>query len=360
MAVVPHLSPDQAGQIARRCYGISGTAMRLATEVDDAFRVVDGDGTAWLLKIGPPDAAPGPGPSFQTALLLYLAGAAPALPVQRVTPALDGCPEVALDGRLARMTTWLDGRMLSEADQAGQAGPAGTALRRDIGATLARLDRALRDFRHPAVDRTHSWDLRRFGALGPLLDELPPGGLLPEVRRAAAGPAAGDQGDPGDVKAALADCVAQFARDVVPRLADTPAQVIHADFHGENLLTDGGRVSGILDFGDALEAPVAMDLGIAACYQLGGGPDVLAPALDVVAGYHAVSPLSPADLELTAQFLVARVATRIIVSQRSATYEPANRGYLLRRTPQAVRQLMALRRLTPDEIAGRLRAACLI
>jgi hydroxylysine kinase len=354
MTLVPHLALDQASQIARGCFGIGGTVKRLDAEVDDAFRVTGGDGAARLLKVARPDAAAPaslPGTSFQTALLLYLAATAPELPVQRVVAALDGHPEVVTGGRLARMTSWLDGSLLSAA------GPPGPELRRDIGATLARLDRALLGFRHPGADRTHRWDLRRFGTLAPLLDDLPPGGLLPGVRQAAAG-LAGDGADPGDVKAALADSVARFARDVVPRLAVTPAQVIHADFHGENLLTDGRRVTGVLDFGDALAAPAAMDLGIAACYQLGGGPDVLAPALDVVAGYHAVSPLSADDVELTAAFLVARVATRIIVSQRSATHEPANGGYLLRRTPQAVRQFTALRRLTPDEIAGRLRAAC--
>jgi hypothetical protein len=46
------------------------------------------------------------------------------------------------------------------------------------------------------------------------------------------------------------------------------------------------------------------------------------------------------------------------VSQYNAVREPANRGYLLRRTPQAIEHLAALRLLTPDEIARCLRAAC--
>ena len=73
-------------------------------------------------------------------------------------------------------------------------------------------------------------------------------------------------------------------------------------------------------------------------------PTPLAPALDVVAGYHAVDPLDGADLELAAEFIVARVVARIIVSQWNALREPANRGYLLRRTPQAIEHFAALRR----------------
>ena len=108
-------------------------------------------------------------------------------------------------------------------------------------------------------------------------------------------------------------------------------------------------MTGILDFGDALTGPVAMDVGVAACYQLGAaaaaraGRDLLAPALDVVAGYHAVDPLSCADLDLVAEFLVARVAARIILSQAHAARDPANAGYLLRRTPAAIAHFAALR-----------------
>ena len=145
---------------------------------------------------------------------------------------------------------------------------------------------------------------------------------------------------------------------VKPRLTHTRTQVIHTDFHGDNLLTDGHRITGILDFGDALTGPVAMDVGTAACYQLGAPPDVLTPALDLIAGYHAADPLTTSELALAAEFTVARVAARIIVSQWNAQREPANRAYLLRRTPQAIEHLAALRLLTPDETARTLRAAC--
>ena len=101
-----------------------------------------------------------------------------------------------------------------------------------------------------------------------------------------------------------------------------------------------------------------MDVGVAACYQLGTAPDPLTPALDLVSGYHAVEPLDAAALALAAEFAVARVAARIIVSQWNAMREPANRGYLLRRTPQAIEHLAALRLLTPDEITRSMRAAC--
>jgi Ser/Thr protein kinase RdoA (MazF antagonist) len=344
VVAVSRVTSDQAEEIACQYYGMSGSAERLAAEHDDTFRLVTRAGSSRLLKISVLDECAGPGPdpvSFQAAVLLHLASAAPELPVQRVTAALDGAPEVRIPGgagpaRLVLMTSWLDGELLGRAS-------AGAALRGDLGMTLARLNVALRGLRHPGARRTHRWDLQNFWRLRALLDELPDTGLLPEA---------------GGLRGALEDCLDRFDAVVRPVLAATEKQVIHTDFHGDNLLTDGSRITGILDFGDALAGPVAMDLGVAACYQLGTGPDLLGPALDVVAGYHAADPLDAADLALVAEFIVARAAARIIVSQWNAVREPANRGYLLRRTPQAIEHFAALRLLTPDEIARSLRATC--
>jgi hydroxylysine kinase len=344
------VSPALAAEIALRHYGVVAAAERLASEFDDTFRLVGGDGSRWLLKVGAEaadGASPAGGAGFQTALLLHLAAVAPSLPVQRVVAALDGRPEVRLSGRPVRLTSWLDGRLLG-------AGTSNARLRRDIGGTLARLNIALRGFAHPGAGRTHRWDLQKFGALRPLLAELPGterGGLAESERGGLA-----ESGRDG-----LAECLDRFDAVAAPLLAGVAVQVIHTDFHGENLLTDGARVIGILDFGDALTGPVAMDVGVAACYQLGaGGPDadLLAPALEVVRGYHAVDPLSRCDLDLVAEFMVARVAARIILSQAHAARDPGNARYLLRRTPAAIAHFAALRAIGLDEIGRRLGAAC--
>jgi len=319
----------QAEEIARQCYGVTGTAKRLPAEHDDTFRLVLADGTSRLLKIGAPDLVPA-GASFQTAVLLHLEQTAPELPVQRVVPTLDSRAELPLqEGRLVRMTTYLEGRPLGSA-------PATAGLRRDIGGTLARLNQALRSFRHPAANRTHLWDLQNFPRLRPLLDQLP------------------DAGHP-----ALLECFGRFDAIVRPWLASARTQVIHTDFHGDNLLTDdaGERVTGVLDFGDSLAGPVAMDVGVAGCYQLGGAPDPLPPALDVIAGYHAADPLEAADPPLIGEFMLLRLAARIIVSQWNAARDPANRNYLLRRTPQATEHFGLLGAMPAGMVEKRLRTA---
>jgi hydroxylysine kinase len=323
------VSQAQAEEIARQSFGITGAAERLASEHDDTFRLVTADGTSRLLKVGAAEPV-AVETSFQTAVLLHLERAAPGLPVQRVVRTLDGRAELVLDGvprRLARMTTYLEGRPLGPM-------PAGPALRRDIGATLARLNQALRGFAHPGANRTHLWDLQNFPQLRPLLGQLPEGGQHQALRM----------------------CFDRFDAVVRPRLAGLRKQVIHTDFHGDNLLVDD-RVTGVLDFGDSLAGPIAMDVAVAGCYQFGGTPDPLAPALDVVTGYHAVNPLGDGDLPLIGEFMLLRIAARIIVSQWNAARAPANRDYLLRRTPQAIEHFGLLRAIPPDVVENRIRAA---
>jgi hydroxylysine kinase len=324
------MPPAQAEDLLREHYGIDAAAERLASEREDTFRVPLQGGTFGVLRVSPADLVPAER-SFQTELLLHLASSAPSLPVQRVIPASDGRLEVTLGSppRVVRLTTYLEGELLGQA-------AAGTALRRDIGATLARLNQALRTFAHPGSARSHLWDLQNAPQLGELLGELPGAGEYP----------------------ALPGVLGRFDVVVRPLIDRVPKQVIHTDFHGDNLLIEGDRVTGILDFNDALSGPVAMDVAVAACYQLGSGPDLLAPALDVVAGYHAVDPLCAWDLPLIAEFMVLRLAARIIVSQWSVLREPANSEYLLRRTPQAVRHLAALLGIPRDVMVDRLRAAC--
>jgi Ser/Thr protein kinase RdoA (MazF antagonist) len=331
------MSEAQAAEVARELYGVTAAATRLAAEHDDVFLLVLGEGETRFLRVSAAPASPGPdavGPatSFLTAILLHLARTAPDLPVQRVIPALSGAAEVFAGGKLVRMTTFLDGRLLARV-------PSTPALRRDIGATLARLSLALRDFTHPAARRTHQWDLQNFSRLRPLLAALP--SVEPRAR--------------------LLEVLDRFDSQVAPALAGLPVQVIHTDFHGENLLvsTGGTAVCGVLDFGDSLTGPVAMDVAVAACYQLGASrPDFLAAALDVVAGYHATDPLRPADLPLIRDFIELRLATRIIVSQWNAAAEPANAGYLLRRTGQAIEHFAAYSDIPPPAVVDRLRAAC--
>ena len=64
--------------------------------------------------------------------------------------------------------------------------------------------------------------------------------------------------------------------DVKPRLAGLRHQVIHNDYHLFNVLVaqdDASRVTGIIDFGDMIRAPLVAEVATAAAYQLRGTDD---------------------------------------------------------------------------------------
>ena len=286
------------------------------------------DGSAWLLKISAEPAPPtrrrprGGWVGFQTALLLHLAAVAPQLPVQRVIATLDGRPEVTLwpagPGRgPAGADDLVAGRAAARRGTSSRAG-----LRRDIGGTLARLNVALRGFAHPGAGRTHRWDLQNFGALRPLLAELPAeragraGGVPRPVRRRGRAPPGGGA-DPGHPHR-------------LPRRE--PAHRRRAGHRHPRLRRRADRAGG--DGRRRGRLLPARRAGRRTCWR---------PRSTWWPGTTRSTRCRAPTWTWSAEFIVARVAARIILSQAHAARDPANRGYLLRRTPPAIAHFAALR-----------------
>ena len=123
--------------IARELYGLDATATPLPGELDLNFALT-ADGARYVLKLhaGAPDLA------LEDAVLEHLRGEA-------AVPRLAG-PSQALNGYTVRLLSWLEGEpwALAPGDRAS------------LGATVARVDRALADFTHPQMHRPHRWDLK--------------------------------------------------------------------------------------------------------------------------------------------------------------------------------------------------------
>jgi Ser/Thr protein kinase RdoA (MazF antagonist) len=297
------ISPTEAERLAREHWGIGGTAAPMSGEVDQNFRIESPSGPC-LLKVVPSDEDTSL-TDLVTAALLHLERS-DDVRVQRVMPTGTGAALASFrdaDGveRRARMTTFLAGRTLRSV-------PLDADLRRRVGATVARLARGLRDFEHPGADRDLSWDLRHAGRMRAMLDELGPGGD----------------------REALAECLAAFDARTVPRLVPLPSQILHNDLSRDNaVLTEDGEV-GVLDFGDTVRTQRVCDLAVAMADQLDAGPEPFAPALDVAAGYSAVSPLAADEAALLYDLVRTRVATRIVGGEWRSARFPENRAYLTR------------------------------
>jgi Ser/Thr protein kinase RdoA (MazF antagonist) len=303
----PRLAPEQAAAIAREQFGVEGTLLPLAGERDQNFRIVAADGRELVLKIAN-RLESREVLAFQTAALQAIAGADPGLPVPRVC--LDRHGEAIAtargDGQIhaVRLLTYLSG-----VPAVGQARSA--ALRRAIGGLAARLGRALAGFAHPADNHLLIWDMKQAANLRPLCDSLPDA----ERRRR------------------LAARFDRFADEILPRMLRLRSQVIHHDFNTNNIIVHPDRpekITGIIDFGDMVRAPLVVDLAVAAAYQIFDQPDPFAAMAEMAAAYHAVRPLEAAELALLPELVATRYATRIAISAwrieafpEGSRYDPA-------------------------------------
>jgi Ser/Thr protein kinase RdoA (MazF antagonist) len=112
-------------------------------------------------------------------------------------------------------------------------------------------------------------------------------------------------------RAELAPLFAALGEGLADRLETQPRLWTHNDWHPSNILwSDDGTASTVFDFGLAAPTCAAHDLATAIersaipWLELGEGtePDLDA-ALALLAGYHAVAPLPPKDVELVLRLL---------------------------------------------------------
>jgi hydroxylysine kinase len=357
----PPVAPADAAEAIRACYGLAGELTRLPGEADDNFLLAPASqhsasqhsasqhsasqhsgGQRYVVKFAHLHADPAV-VGVQVRVLHHIETTAPKLPVPRVLkplePAAPGgqpwavVPDGPLRGRVVHALSYLDGRLLRSVKTDSD-------LRRAMGGTLAGLGRALRGFDDPLVRRPLLWDLAQLPQLRPLAAERPPS---PRTTL---------------LQAQLARLIAQAS----PRLAALRTQLLHNDFSPDNTLisADGRAVSGIIDFGDVTVTALVNDVAIAVANLLGDGDDgddLLGPGLDLIAGYHAVTPLTAAELGLLPDLILGRVVARIIISEWRAERFPANRGYVLRNTPRAWEQLDRLLSIGGGQFAARIQEA---
>jgi Ser/Thr protein kinase RdoA (MazF antagonist) len=233
---------------------------------------------------------------------------------------------------IVRLFTYLPGLPLHLATRS-------TDQRRHLGAALARLGLALRGLFHPAAGHDLLWDIKH----APRLRRFLPHIVEPERR------------------ALVAAILDRFETEVGPVLPRLRAQIAHADFNPHNVLVDAddhARVAGILDFGDMVHTPLVNDLAVAASYQLSLTGDPLAEAGDLIAGYHAVAPLEPVEIDLLYDLIGARLATTAAITSWRAARYPENREYILRNAPRAWAGLQAFAALPRDRAQEQMRRIC--
>jgi len=280
----PRLPASRLQEIAKSQFGVSGAPKVLDGERDQNCRIIAADGRQYVLKI----SAAGVDPAvidFQIEALLHIERADPGIPVPRMVRSRDGelrCWISTSRGRhQVRMLSYLPGIPY----QQGPA-PSLSALYQ-VGAFLARLNRALRGFSHPAAGHFMPWDITNGlvfkGQLREMLSD--------------------------DVHALVTPTLRRLEHEVYPLLPSLRRQVIHQDGHGANLLRESvhsDKVVGIIDFGDMVYGPLICDLAVSLADFIDAGPGPVEAAAAMCRGFQSVLPLQSKETDLLLDLVVAR------------------------------------------------------
>ncbi|MBT8084486.1 MAG: phosphotransferase [Woeseia sp.] len=334
----PQFTATEACDVARQHFGLDVRATQLVSERDQNFLLQVADEPSWVLKIA--NAAEDPlFTVFQIRALKHIASRAAPLPVPVIRPTTNGANHVELEKNgqthIARVVSWLPGTPLAEKKLVPK-------LCRNLGAFLASLGESLHDFAEAGGEQTLLWDMRQ----APALRDVLPLVADPEMREL------------------VASCLDDFATRALPQFDALRCQVIHNDFNPDNILLDASRpneIMGVIDFGDLQSAPLIVDIAIGAAYLRNADGDPLQHIAEFVSGYHAVTPLAVAEINLLYDLISTRLATTVVILDWRRGARKADDSYLDKAAASeatAAPFLRRLRELPRADVGRRLRQVC--
>ena len=317
-------------------WGLGAALTRLDGEYDLNFRAAAEDGSHAILKVMRPDCDIGL-VDMQVKAFAHIQAAAPDLPSPRIISAADGsalitAQDEAGQDRLVWALSHLPGRCYAKA------APRDTALIHELGQVLAGYAKALAKFQHPNLERDFKWNLMQAGWIADQLD------CVADANR----------------RTRLADIHARFDA-ILPQLGALPAQAAHNDANDYNILVTGDlqeprHISGLIDLGDMCRTPRVCDLAIAAAYIVLDHDRPEAALAALVAGYHAVLPLTGEELDLIWPLLRARLAVSVVNSSLMAVDNPDDPYVTISQAPAW--RFLDRTDISGDMVTARLRAAC--
>lgn len=305
----PNLPADEVAAIVREHWGLDVALGPLGSQQDQNFLARDGDGTpVGVVKIT--------NPAFTAAELdaqdhaaSRIAAAAPHLRIATTTHADDGSPRSVVadtsEGALAiRLLEYLPGGTLT-----GSAHLSPAVVAR-MGELAAHASLALAGFEHPGLDRVLQWDLRHADRVVDLLADYHP--------------------DPGK-RAQVTDAASRAWADVQAVAADLPVQAVHLDLTDDNVVCTTERgirtPDGMIDFGDVTLSWAVSELAItisSVLHHAGAEPASVLPA---VRAFHALRPLSPAEVRALWPLVVLRGAVLVVSGEQQVQIDGGANEY---------------------------------
>jgi 4-aminobutyrate aminotransferase-like enzyme/Ser/Thr protein kinase RdoA (MazF antagonist) len=203
-----------------------------------------------------------------------------------------------------------------------------------IGVLAARVNRGLAGFFHPAAGRHVDWDPRRAS----IVYGRDPAPELSELRE-----------------------VAERVANLAERTAALPSAVQHGDLTLTNLLSEGagnGATVAVVDFGDMCHNADICDLAIALTSVLRNTSSVRvegtwALARGVIDGYQSLRPLSPDEIDVLGELVLARLLVTLAIAGQRASVAGVDQAYASQWDASSRTLLREMAALSQGELAER-------
>ncbi|MHA2148431.1 MAG: aminotransferase class III-fold pyridoxal phosphate-dependent enzyme [Candidatus Thorarchaeota archaeon] len=334
----PRLDVEQARDIVKSLYGLSGSLNELPSERDQNYHLIADGGEEYVLKIAA-RSEKRETLELQNSAMHHLAGANVGLESPIVCKSindLDIETTKSTDGstHLVRLVSYLPGRVLAKVN------PHSSELLVDYGRFVGSISKGLVGFDHAAAHREFYWDIRQASSVIRKYKEL----------------------ISDDEKKTLVDhFLGLFETLVLPRQDNLELTVIHSDANDYNVIVnyahnDESRTFGILDFGDMVHSYTINELAVAIAYAMLDKPDPLDVAQKIVSGYHDISPLTEPELDVLFPLACARLAMSVSIATQQQQLEPDNEYLSISQKP-AWKALALLKEIHPRFASYCFRAA---
>lgn len=334
----PNCSTEFVRSFVQNNYRINARVKPLACERDQIFALYTENEEGFVLRFIN-SAEERQVTNFQTEALSHLNEVNPDLPVPRLVQSINGDAEIELelpDGRssIARLITLLPGIPLATEPERNP------NVRSCLATTIANLDRAFENFSYSVGNQELLWDLKHMLKLQKLVQYLPDKKTKEIVGRG----------------------FDHFEQYVLPIYSNLRTQVIHNDLNFSNVMIakHQNKITGIIDFGDMILAPLINDLAVALAYQLSGDED---DALTIINNftfdYHQIIPLYKQELGILYDLIFTRQVMVLLITQWRANLYPENRQYILRNYLNARVGIIKLETLGRDKVTQAIVKTCL-
>ena len=206
----------------------------------------------------------------------------------------DGQALLVKKGCIFRLLNYVDGEFLG--DITGT-----TSLYQSFGIFLGKMDKCLLgSYEAPLAARAIVWDLKNLVLSYKFLSYIP---------------------DPRD-RSLVDYFFLQFEENVIPLQHTLRKSIIHNDSNDWNVLTDGRKVTGLIDFGDMCHSWLINELAVGITYLIMDKSDLLDIAGTVIGAYHSVLPLEKQELDLLYYLIAARLCISVCNSAYTKTLKP--------------------------------------